>query len=78
MRDQRTTEIKTSKLLKSEDVNYCITAIMFNAGRKAEILDEFGFWAPGIIKEKINESFKVSFCCCAPMHTDALQQDTNL
>ena len=25
-------------------------------------------WTSGIIKEKINESFKVSFCGCAPIH----------
>ena len=41
---------------------------MFYAGRKVEFLDEFGTWSPGIIKEKINESFKVSFCGCAPVH----------
>ena len=35
--------------------------------RKVEVLDEFGVWAPGIIKEKINESSEVSFCRCAPM-----------
>ena len=43
-------EIKARKLFRSEDiVNYCITtAIMFNAGRKTETLDEFGVWAPGL------------------------------
>ena len=30
----------------------------------------FGLHA-GIIKEKINESYKVSFCGCATMHTSA-------
>ena len=30
---------------------------MYNVGRQAEILDEFGVWVPGIINEKINESF---------------------
>ena len=29
--------------------------------KKAEVLDKFGFWALGIIKKKINESFKVLF-----------------
>ena len=59
-------KIKACKFVGSADiVNYCVAAIMFNAGRKAEVLDEFSVWAAGIIKEKINESFKVSFCICA-------------
>ena len=41
---------------------------MFNASRKGEAIDRFGVLAQGIIKEKIKESFKVSFCSCAPMH----------
>ena len=42
---------------QSQDISYCITAIMIDHGRKVEVLDEFGVWVPGIIKEKINESF---------------------
>ena len=50
-------------------VNYCITAIIVhNGGRKTEVHDEFDVVAPRIIKKRINESFKVSFCACAPMH----------
>ena len=38
---------------RSEDVvNYCITVIVYNAGRKAEVLEELGVWTPGIIKKK--------------------------
>ena len=36
-------EIKACKPFRSEDiVNYCITAIVYNAGRKAEVIDKFG------------------------------------
>ena len=34
---------------------------MYNAGRKAEVFDKFGAWVLGIIKKKVNETFKVSF-----------------
>ena len=56
-----------SELLKSKLANllevkmFYITESMFNAGRKAGVLDEFGVWAFGIIKENISESFKESF-----------------
>ena len=51
-RDQRTIEIKACETFRSEDVvNYCITATVYNVGRKAEVLDEFGVWAPDIIKK---------------------------
>ena len=51
MRDQQTIEIKACKPFRREDVvNYCITAFVSNAGRKTEVLDEFGVWAPGIKK----------------------------
>ena len=43
-------KIKACKLITSK-INYCNTAILYNAGRKAEILDEFGVWASGIIKK---------------------------
>ena len=43
--------------MKRLQVSYCITAIMYNAGRKAEVVDEFGVWATEIFKEKIDESF---------------------
>ena len=49
---------------------------MLTADRKEEVVDEFVAWATGIIKEKINESFKVPFCCCAPMHASGCH--TNL
>ena len=56
-------EIKAWKPVRSEDVvNYSITANMLNVGRKAEVLHKFSAWASGIIKDKINESFKLSFC----------------
>ena len=59
---------KSKEPFRSENVvNYCITSVVFSAGRKAKALDEFGGWAPGIIK-KINKSFEVSFYGCAPMH----------
>ena len=36
-------------LIRSEDVvNYSITAIVCNAGRRADALDEFDVWAPGL------------------------------
>ena len=66
-RIQQIIEIKACKLFRSEDVNYCITcAIMFTADRKA-VFDKFVVWATSVIKEKIKESFKVSFCSCVPM-----------
>ena len=69
MRDQRTIKTKTYKPFSCEDVvNYCITAIVYNTGRKTKVLDEFGVWVLGIIKKKINETFKVSFCSCGPVH----------
>ena len=38
-------EIKACKPFRIDDVvNYFITAIVYNAGRKAEILDKFGVW----------------------------------
>ena len=43
---------------------------MYTAGRKVVFLDKFGVWALGIIKNKINESFKVSFVVvpqCMPL-----------
>ena len=63
-------KIKPCKFLEVKPLQITVlyTAIMYNAGRKAEILDEFGFWAPGIIKKNIIESFQVSFCGCTPMH----------
>ena len=52
MCDQRTIKIKACKPFRSEDiVNYCIAAIMYNAYRRTEVLDEFGAWAPGVIKK---------------------------
>ena len=46
------TEIKAYKPFRNEDdVNYCITAIVYNAGRKAEVLYKFCVWAPGIKKD---------------------------
>ena len=42
VRDQQTIEIKVCKPFRSENVViYCITAIVYNAGRKVEVLDEF-------------------------------------
>mgnify|MGYP001800841811 CR=1 FL=1 len=56
----RTIEIKACKPFRSEDVvNYCVTAVMFNASRKGEAIDRFGVFAPGIIKEKNKESYCV-------------------
>ena len=66
--DQRTIEVKSCKPFRSEDVNYCFTAIVYNDGRKAEAWDEFGIWAPDIFKEKIDKFLRVFFCGCAPMH----------
>ena len=41
------------KRFRSEDVvNYCITAMVYNAGRKAEVLDKVGVWAAGINLQK--------------------------
>ena len=52
MRDQRRIEIKAYKRFRSEDVvNYRITAIVYNACRKLEVLDKFGVCVPGIIKK---------------------------
>ena len=60
MHDHQTIEIKACKPYRSEDVvNYCITAIVYNTGRKAELLNEFAVWAPAIIKKC--HSFKVCF-----------------
>ena len=40
--DQQLMEIKAFKFFQSGNlVNYCITVIVFNAGRKAEVLDKF-------------------------------------
>ena len=37
-------KLKACKPFRSEDVvNYCITATMFNDGKKTETLDEIGF-----------------------------------
>ena len=52
VRNQRMIEIKVCKHFRSEDINYCITAIMFNVCGKAESLDEFGVCKPGIFKER--------------------------
>ena len=74
------TEIKACKPFRDEDVvNYCITAIVYNAGTKAEVLDKFCVWAPSIIKEKISESFKVFFHSCASVQdSDCLTNMTQI
>ena len=63
-------EIKACELFKSEDnANYCITAIMINAGRKAQVLEEFGFGALGITKKKLINLLKYLFAAVPLMPT---------
>lgn len=62
-------EIKTWKPFRSEDaVNYCIITTVYDACRKAEVLDQFGVWATGTKKKSMNLLKKYLLCGCAPMH----------
>ena len=51
-------KIKACKPFRSEDIeNYYVTAIVYNAGRKAEVLYEFDVWAPGHYKKKNSQIY---------------------
>mgnify|MGYP001793255533 CR=1 FL=1 len=70
MHDQQTIEIENCKPFSSKDKvkNDCITAIMYNAGRKAEVLDEFGVWALGNIKKSHCSNLLKYFLQLCPMY----------
>ena len=47
--------------MKILQITVSITAIVYNAGRKAEILDKFCVWAPSIIKMRSKNLLKSLF-----------------
>ena len=69
--DQQTIEINACKPFRSEDVvKYCTTANGYNAGRTAEVLDDFGVWVSGIIKIRSMNLLKYLFAAvpqCMPL-----------